>query len=214
MDRYLTDDEQRRMIAAAKLVNSPEAQRDYRMMQVLLLSGLRGTEFLLITRADVESGLKSGYLFIPREHRKGKRLDHQVYLTQPLREALKALLLMSGAAPMSAPLVPGRDGERPMTLRNLQQRVKHWAEEAGVFLPVSPHWFRHSRAMSLLRGSTSADPMGVVQRVLGHANRNSTAIYAGPTREDIEQDLDAIDGRGGRKPSLNAQRAAFVRRAG
>lgn len=214
MDRYLTDDEQKRILITAKRVNTPEAQRDYHVMGALLYSGMRINEFRLSTRADVEAALRSGYLFIPREHRKGKRRDHDIYVTEQLRAHLKALLLMDGAAPMTGPLVTGRDGMRPMSVRNYQLRVSYWAQEAGVLLGVSPHWFRHSRAMHILHNSTSVDPMAIVQRSLGHASRSSSAIYTSPSRESVERDLDAIDGRAGRKPSRAAQRAAFERREG
>lgn len=222
MQRYLTPEEQRRILAAALRENTDLAQRDHHIMGALLYSGLRITEFSLIQRQDAEAALIGGYLFIPRENRKGaeradgKRTritDHSVLVTQPLRHHLTALLDLCENPDRTAPLVLGRDGGSPMTARNFQQRVRHWAREAGITLPVSPHWFRHTRAMNLLRASQSKDPMGVIQHALGHASRNSTAIYAGPSREEIEAELHRADGRTGRRPSKAAMRREYTHRA-
>ena len=101
--------------------------------------------------------------------------------------------------------MPGRFGQA-LTVRAVQLRVEHWAQEAGLGFKASPHWLRHSRAMDILRTSTAKNPLQIVQSVLAHASLNSTAIYAGPSREEIEATLEALDGKAGRTTSAAAPR--------
>lgn len=211
MERYLPPDEQHALLNAAHRVNDPLAQRDYHWMSALILSGCRIEEFSLIQVRDVFAALKDNYLFIPKEHRKGGHRDHRVYLTQALRRHLIALVQMDEPAP-TRPLVPGRFGA-PMTVRQYQLRLKVWAAEAGITGRVSPHWLRHTRAMNIMRGSTAADPRGVVQSTLGHASISSTGVYTQPAREDVEATLDELDSHATRRPSLAALRRGFDRRA-
>ncbi|MTD32434.1 tyrosine-type recombinase/integrase [Paludibacterium denitrificans] len=129
MERYLTPNEQQQLLNAAYRVNDPLAQRDYHIMAALLHSGCRITEFSLITLGDTFDALKTGYLFIPRENRKGGKRDHKVFVTKALRLHLVALINLNGSQLSSDPLVPGRFGQ-PLTVRNYQQRIRYWAKEA------------------------------------------------------------------------------------
>jgi site-specific recombinase XerC len=85
-----------------------------------------------------------------------------------------------------------------LTARAIQQRVAMWSAAAGLPDGVSPHWFRHSRAMNIMKRTTSNDPRGIVQAALGHASIASTGIYTGVTREDLAAALDEVDGAGRR----------------
>ena len=191
MDRYLLPAEQTTLLNAARLTHTPTAQRDYHLFSALILSGCRITEFLSITVAQtIAAVMDKGYLFIPREHRKGQYTDIKIYLTAPLRSHLTALLDLHGeTAEAYAPLVFGRGGQ-PLTVRAVQKRVKHWAQQAGIDLDVSPHWFRHTHAMNLMRTSTAKNPLQVVQRSLGQVSISSASIYAHATREEVQADLD------------------------
>ncbi|MTD32435.1 tyrosine-type recombinase/integrase [Paludibacterium denitrificans] len=79
---------------------------------------------------------------------------------------------------------------------------------------VTPHFFRHTRAMNIMRSSEADDPRGIVQKALGHSTVATTGIYTEPSREDIEATLEAIDGHGGRRQSLSSLRKGYERRAG
>ncbi|OQS32473.1 tyrosine-type recombinase/integrase [Chromobacterium haemolyticum] len=229
MKRYLKPDERQRLLNAAYRTNDPLAQRDYHLMSALYYSACRVGEFLQLTLSDAWAALKTGSLFIPAEYRKGRvyektnragktvqvdtRQPAYVHLTQPLRMHLVALLNMNDCQQGDAPLVPGRFGEA-LTVRAVQLRVEHWAQEAGLGFKASPHWLRHSRAMDIFRTSTAKNPLQIVQSVLAHASLNSTAIYAGPSREEIEATLEALDGKAGRTTKAQLRRDYQQRRAG
>ena len=190
MDRYLTPTEQTALLNAARLTHTPTAQRDYHLMSALILSGCRIGEFLTVTLLQTVTALKTQYLFIPREVRKGQTSDHRIFITAPLRAHLSSLLdLHDSNAEAQTPLICGRDGQ-PLTVRAVQKRVKHWAGVAGIGGDVSPHWFRHTHAMNLIRTSTAKNPLQVVQRSLGQLSISSAGIYAHATREEVQDDLE------------------------
>lgn len=213
MERYLTATELHQLLEAARRVNDPLAQRDYHIMATLALSGMRIGEFSLVTLGDVWEAMKSNYLFIPRENRKGGKRDHKVFVTHALRRHLFALASSCGSQDSSSPLVRGRFGS-PLTVRNYQQRIRFWADQAGLPLNVTPHWFRHTRAMQIMRSSEAADPRGIAMAALGHADIRSTGVYTGPAREDVEQALTTLDASKGQRITMTQLRKEFERRAG
>lgn len=196
MNRYLTEPEQRRLLAALKEVPAEDllARRDAAVVRALMTSGCRIGEFSRVTLGQALESLRSGYLFIPKEHRKGKLRDHSVYLTGELRRAIKDLLavraeMVSGAFSESDPLVIGRRGEA-LSVRSFQARMKRWAIYAALPYAFSPHWLRHTLGQNLVRHSQAKNPLGIVQARLGHASLSSTGIYTSVTREDVVHALE------------------------
>jgi site-specific recombinase XerD len=220
LHRYLTPEEQQRLIKAASLPSDILARRDAAWLDVLLLSGLRITEFSLVTVGDAITALHSKYLFIPKERRKGGKTDHRVFVTAPLRLALKKLVAvhceMTGTdQPLAdAPLVLSRQHDgAAMSTRAFQLRFKHWAVVAGLPAGASPHWLRHSRAMNIMRNSEAADPRGIAKEALGHVSIASTGIYTGVLREELEQALTQTDATKSRRVSTAALRKDFDKRS-
>lgn len=197
LKRYLTDTEQTLLLSTVKQFSDVLARRDYAWMRLLNDTGFRVTEFSLMTVRDAMTALQSGYIFIPREHRKGKKRDHSKLVTEPVRRALLDLLdirrEMGYLDDGEVPLVMSRK-HGVMSVRAYQQRVALWAQFAGIPGNVSPHWFRHTRAMNIMRRTTSNDPRGIVQAELGHANIASSGIYTTVSREDLIAALKEVDG--------------------
>jgi integrase/recombinase XerD len=65
-------------------------------------------------------------------------------------------------------------GER-LTRQGLWLIIKGYVESAGISSEVTPHTLRHSFAIHMLDGGVD---LGNVQRLLGHANRSTTRVYA------------------------------------
>lgn len=215
--RYLTPDEQQLLLKTARQPADLFARRDAAWLSALLLSGLRITEFSRITLGAAVEALKSKYLFVPKENRKGGASDHHVFVTAPLRAALETLITiryeMTGEADsaLDGALVVSRQHSTAsaMSVRSFQLRFKHWAQLAGLPADASPHWLRHSRAMNIMRQSQAADPRGVAKEALGHRSISSTGIYTGVLREELEQALATTDAPKGRRVSLAALRKEF-----
>lgn len=202
LSRYLTEQEQRQFLQTIERSAAVLARRDAACVRLLISSGLRIGEFTQITLGDAEDAIHTRYLFIPRERRKGGSRDHSVLFTRKCVRAVRDLLRirseMTGGCdlstlPRNAPLVISRKGGR-MTERAWQHRFKVWARAAGLSMAISPHWMRHARAMNIMNNSTSADPRGIVQAALGHASIASTGIYTQTTREELEEQLEIVDG--------------------
>jgi site-specific recombinase XerC len=228
--RYLTEEEQRRLWKTIRLQSgNVVAKRDLAWMQFLCETGLRLGEFALVTVGDALAALRSGYLFIPKENRKGgitapaaagkKRRppeDLEILMTEERRRLLRDLLAVRAAITKGAdghvdePLVVGRGGYG-MTERAYEKRVSHWGVLAGMPDRFSPHWFRHTLAKNVMRHSTAKDPRGVVKAMLGHKSIASTGIYTDVDREEVAQAINETERRGRRAPRKGL-RADYERR--
>jgi site-specific recombinase XerD len=184
-------------------------------VRLLASTGMRLNELVTMAVGDAEAALRTGHLFVPKEHRKGWNRkprvakdgkvrmpnppkDHSYLVTEPVRRALLDLLAVrreQGYADiLSAPLVMSRK-HGGLTARAFEQRVAYWADVANLGEKVSPHWLRHTRAMNVMRRSTSSDPRGVVQGALGHASIASTGVYTRMNKEDLDAALREVDGQ-------------------
>lgn len=207
LKRYLTEMEQRALLIAAKGRADPLAQRDYHWMRLLIETGARVSELAQMTAAQAEAALAHGWLVVPAAHRKansrGQRQDHSYLVTEPVRQALAALLKLQRlqATPLDvtlpAPLIWGRQGAG-LSVRSYQARIAEWAQVAGLQGKVSPHWLRHTRGVNIIRRSRADNPVKVAQLALGHATAASTLIYTQVGREEYVAALQAT--AGGRTP--------------
>lgn len=227
MKRYLTDQEQRRLLAAAKRDSDPLAQRDYHWMGALILTGMRIQEFSRLTAPQVRLALDAGWLVSLKEACKGGRHSNEYMVTAPLRAHLVALLRLSdeqaeqlaprGAADLGLPVLDGVEvtppapglqplvwGRNlagvagPLSVRSYEARIKLWAAAAGLDTRISPHWLRHTRGMNIIRRSRGADALRVAQLALGHRSIRSTGVYTQMAREEFEAAIHLVDG--GRVP--------------
>lgn len=195
MHRYLTEPEQAQLLGQCRKFASVQARRDRAWMSLLLNTGCRVGEFSCIAVRQAQLALETGWLFIPKEHRKGKRSDHNVGVTDAVREDLRTLLKiqveMGGAGDGDEPLILSRK-HRGMSVRGFQDRFAFWCAQCG--LQASPHWCRHTRAMNIMRRSSSRDPRGAVQGALGHADISSSGIYTRMSKEELLRTLQEVDG--------------------
>lgn len=219
--RYMTEVQQRQLLAAPKACADVLAQRDYHCFASLILTGMRIQEWTRLTAPMVRMALSTGWLVSLREHCKGRRRANQYLVTDALQMHLEALLQISaeqGAGVPEpeggAPLVWGRDIAGRMgalSVRSYQVRLKHWAQVAGLDPRISPHWLRHTRGMNIMRKSRGHNPLKVAQIALNHSTLSSTSVYLRMSREEYERELRAVDG--GRLPKRVARRLAEGGRA-
>lgn len=221
MKRYLTDDQQRRMLAVVKSQNTPRAQRDYAWIRLLIETGMRVNELHTLKLRQAQDALANGWLVVTKEQRKGKRKGHEYLVTEPVRQCLvKLIALQAELRPMLAlpddvvpPLLWGRCGVvkgkllcEHMSVRSFQARMKHWAYLAGLPNGVSPHWLRHTRGVNIIRRSRGRNPLKVAQIALGHTDIASTGIYTQICREEYEAEMRAVAGQ--RVPKAQARAMA------
>ncbi|MFZ4286609.1 tyrosine-type recombinase/integrase [Variovorax sp. HJSM1_2] len=235
--RHLTDDEQRRLLQAAKQAAGPLAERDHAWMRLLIETGMRVNELATTMAAQASQALAHGWLTMRAEQRKGhgykvepgqpakvaKRKPHSYMVTEPVRQCLETLLRLNAElcplglrAEGAAPLLWGRCGvvrgkllADHMSVRTLQARMAKWAAAAGLPPGVSPHWLRHTRGVNIIKRSRGKNALKVAQIALGHESIASTGIYTQMLREDFEREMHAV--AGGRMPKAKAQKLAEVR---
>ena len=209
MVKYWTDAEQKLLLATAGALRDVIARRDTAWMHLLILTGFRIREFSLLTVGAAESALQTGWIFIPRAVRKKKAKDHQKLVTEAIRRWLTESIAihkeMGGDSAAEAPLFLAREGNM-LSVRSYQERVKHWRRKAG--LPGgTPHWFRHTRAMNIVKRTTcetESKLRKVLQLELGHADMRSADAYIGLTKEDLAKAAQQADG--GRMTRKEARR--------
>ena len=215
-NRCLTNEEESKLRRAMRRRGDLLGRRDYAWVRLLLTTGMRLKEFSMLTVGDAQAALNSGYLFVPKEHRKKKACDLSVHAKGEVQDALRDLLgicaEMAGMAisklPELYPLVLSRNGEA-MSERAYQQPMKEIAIEAGIDPAISPHWLRHTFAVTFLENSEGSPQAALVRlkNLLGHTSIASCMEYLTMSRKDVGAEIERIF------PSRRRVRGAALRKA-
>jgi integrase/recombinase XerD len=180
LPKSITETEVESLLATPD-TETPLGLRDKAMLEVLYASGLRVSELIRLTTAQLSLDMA-----VVRVLGKGskERLvpfgeEAVAWVTRYLSEARPALL--RGAA-TDALFVTAR-GEY-MTRQAFWCLIKRYALRAGIEVSISPHTLRHAFATHLL--NHGAD-LRVVQLLLGHSDISTTQIYTHVARERLKQ---------------------------
>jgi integrase/recombinase XerD len=162
-------------------VDTPLGMRDRTMLEVLYASGLRVSELVNLTVAQVS--LDMG---VTRVVGKGSK-ERLVPLGEVALDWVRRYLadarpvLLNGK--LSDALFVTQRGEA-MTRQMFWYLIKKHAKQGGLHKPLSPHTLRHAFATHLL--NHGAD-LRVVQMLLGHSDISTTQIYTHVARERLKQ---------------------------
>lgn len=166
------------VLAATKKDRSPRGLRDYAILQLLAIYGLREGEILKLRLEDINWRAES----LRIRHTKTNAYSYMPLLA-PVGEALLDYLRLG------RPQVEGREifvrSCAPYTfMTNLYGMIRGRLSAAGVHPPGKrgPHVFRHARAVELLRASV---PQKIIGDVLGHRSAKSTDSYLKLATEDL-----------------------------
>lgn len=188
LNRYLTRDEEAQLFRCLRGRAGLIARRDLAWMKLLRASGMRVGTLAGFTCGDARIALRTDHLVFRDAICKGKR-GYTIFATKRAKAALRELLKirreMGHAERDEALLVMSRQQGKGISRRSLQDRCRFWQAEAGLAVPFSPHWFRHTVGQRITRDSTASDPRAIAQQVLGHGSIESTTIYTRPSREDV-----------------------------
>jgi integrase/recombinase XerD len=161
-------------------VETPLGMRDRNMFEVLYATGLRVSELVGLSVAQVS--LDMG---VVRVMGKGSK-ERLVPLGEEALDWLQRYLqemrpgLMAGR--LSGAMFVTHRGEA-MTRQMFWFLIKKHAQHGGIHKPLSPHTLRHAFATHLL--NHGAD-LRVVQMLLGHADISTTQIYTHVARERLK----------------------------
>lgn len=151
------------------------AFRDRAILSVLIYQGLRRAEPLGLQLGDVDLGAMT--LLVRRGKGGTSRL---MPLAEPAAGAVADWLKMRPTC-ASAALFVTRGG-RPMSAKDLQRMFRRTVARAGLREGITLHTLRHSFATMLLREGVD---MRTLQRLLGHASIETTALYLHVDTEDL-----------------------------
>lgn len=162
-------------------VNTPLGMRDRAMLELLYASGLRVSELVNVSIAEVSTqdgvvrvtGKGSKTRLVPMGQEAAEWIDR--YLADARSEILKGGL-------SDAVFVTTRGDA--MTRHAFWHIIQRYALQAGISQHISPHVLRHAFATHLL--NHGAD-LRVVQMLLGHADISTTQIYTHVARERLQQ---------------------------
>jgi site-specific recombinase XerD len=169
---FLTDTETD-ALASAPDRSIRTGRRDHALIVLAIQTGLRATELLTLTRADVHLGTGAHV----RCHGKGRK-DRATPLNADTARVLRSWLAEQSAPP-NGPLFPSNRAG-PMSLDALEQRLTHHAHTAQNTCPtlthkkITPHTLRHTAAMRLLHAGVDTS---VIALWLGHESVQTTQIY-------------------------------------
>jgi integrase/recombinase XerD len=161
-------------------VQTPLGLRDRTMLEALYATGLRVSELVTLSVAQVS--LDMG---VVRVMGKGSK-ERLVPLGEEAIDWLKRYLVQGRpvllAGKLSDAMFVTHRGEG-MTRQMFWYLIKKHAKQGGMFKPLSPHTLRHAFATHLL--NHGAD-LRVVQMLLGHADISTTQIYTHVARERLK----------------------------
>jgi len=175
--RALSEDEQRRLLAALDDAEGDAEIRDRMMVTLMLATGLRLGATIGLDVRDVD--IAAGELTV---RTKGSRVE-RVVLPRDVGRRLAAFL----GARTNGPVFESRHGQR-LSPRQARARLALWSQRAGLRRVASPHALRHTFAMALYRRT---DDLLLVQAALGHRAIASTTVYARADRRRLREVLAA-----------------------
>lgn len=179
LPKSLTEEDVELLLAAPD-VQTPLGMRDRTMLEVLYASGLRVSELVGLSVAQVS--LDMG---VTRVMGKGSK-ERLVPLGEEALDWVRRYLaesrplLLDGR--LSDALFVTQRGEG-MTRQMFWYLIKKHARQGGLHKPLSPHTLRHAFATHLL--NHGAD-LRVVQMLLGHSDISTTQIYTHVARERLK----------------------------
>jgi integrase/recombinase XerD len=170
-DRYLSDAELRAFMEAVRSRRHVNQPRDYAFFALLANTGIRPSEALRLTRADVHLHAKPPWIKVLRTKKTKRIVYDELQLTPQLAAVLHhhqpdTVLLFS------------------MTRRQAQRLFHYYARRSALGNGFHLYSLRHTAATRIYRATGD---IKVVQALLGHEKPDTSAIYAHIPGEILKQ---------------------------
>ncbi len=176
--------EVRRLLGEPAKLDTLEARRDSAMLQLLYASGMRVSELISLDVSDVDT--QGGYVRCFGKGRKERLVPIHENAARAVADYIDDTRpkLLGGSD--TEALFLNRRGLR-LTRQGFWQKIKEYAQSAGLDSEITPHTLRHSFATHMLSGGAD---LRSVQELLGHANISTTQVYTHLTSEHIRRSYD------------------------
>lgn len=166
----------------APAIEDPIELRDKAMLEVLYACGLRVSELVGLTFADIS--LRQGVIRVMGKGNKERLVplgEEAIFWIEKYLTESRPILLNGCTNDV---LFPSKRGTQ-MTRQTFWYRIKHYAILANIDAELlSPHVLRHAFATHLL--NHGAD-LRVVQMLLGHSDLSTTQIYTHVATERLRK---------------------------
>jgi len=169
--------EEAEALLAAVDESSPLHWRDRAILEVLYATGIRVSELVSLSLADLD--LDEGFLTVFGKGAKERIVPVGGPAIRALERYLRELRPELRAGGGGGVVFLSHRGN-PLSRMTIWNVVTDCAERAGIEKKVSPHTLRHSFATHLLEGGAD---LAAVQELLGHADISTTQIYTHVDRE-------------------------------
>jgi integrase/recombinase XerD len=170
----LTPDEVERLLdAPAK--DTILGLRDRAMLTLLYGTGIRATECATLTEGDVDLHEATIKVIGKGGHQRTIPLNEQVV------ESLRQYRHHRGIVLPTATFFQTRS-RKPMSRNAVYERVRTFAQRAGIRKRMSPHKLRHTFATHLVKAGVN---LVTIRDLLGHRQITSTQVYLHVTAEDL-----------------------------
>jgi integrase/recombinase XerD len=180
LPKVLTVSEVERLLGQPDLVQ-PAGIRDRAMLELLYATGIRVSELVSLSLADVS--LDMGYIKCEGKGSKERIVPLGTIAIRSCREYLQAARARLVKERQESALFVNHHGHR-LTRQGFWKIVKKYAHDARVDKEITPHTLRHSFATHLLENGAD---LRSVQEMLGHADISTTQIYTHVTRGHLKE---------------------------
>jgi integrase/recombinase XerD len=152
------------------------------ILTTMYATGLRVREAVSLRVSDIDS--RSMLILVARGKGNKQRL---VPLSRPLLAELRAWWCVHRNPVW---LFPGSRPDRPLGVSSIQRACQAAVTSAGLRAGVTTHTLRHTFATELLEANID---LLTIQKILGHASLNTTAIYTHVRRDQLRSVAEVLD---------------------
>jgi len=170
------------------------ALRDLAMLELLYGSGLRLSELVDADIPDLD--MENGFIRILGKGNKERVVPLGKASQEALQKYLRATPDSQSALQRTAGPIFIARGNRRISPRTVQTRLKRWGQTHLGTSELHPHMLRHSFASHLLE---SSGDLRAIQELLGHADISTTQIYTHLDFQHLAKVYDKSHPRAGRE---------------
>jgi site-specific recombinase XerD len=195
--KYLSLNEQKLLMKTIRETKGKKAERDLVIVDLILNTGLRVSEAVGLTIADVRNKEK---LYVRPEiakRSKGRFIPLNKHIQDVLRHfmKLKLSLLRESINDESNLFISKK--KNPLSKRSLQNVIEFWMLKTGLtttrdgrIVPLySVHSLRHTCFKRMRERGIALE---VIQKLAGHSSLASTGIYCEATYEEMESAVNIL----------------------